>query len=99
MTAPNSGTFSKNDQITIKWTTGNISDTGDTVSIELQSQDSKLFCHLTYVNESLAGPGSYNFIPAESSCGNLPGNYRLSMSVEEIGGLKKDALGGWFTIK
>jgi uncharacterized membrane protein YhaH (DUF805 family) len=99
VTAPNSGTFSKNEQIAIKWTTGNISDTGDTVSIDLQSQDSKFICHVTYVNESLAGPGSYNFIPANTTCGDVPGNYRINMSVEVIGGLTKDALGGWFTIK
>ena len=87
-------------QITIKWTTGNLSNnTGYTVSIDLQLQDSKLFCHLTYVNKDLAGPGSYNFIPAESNCGSIPGNYRISMSGEEIGGLKKDAVGGWFGIK
>ena len=106
ITAPNSGIFGMNDQIVIKWTTNippNIS-----VTINVQSQDSKVFCQLPYIIQQTTGPGLYFYVPANTACINdsqavpekiVPGIYRINMSVSGQEGSTKDALGGWFTIK
>ena len=103
ITAPNSGSFSMNDQIAIKWGT-NVPN--GSATINLQSQDNKVFCELA--NQAI---GVYNFIPAKTTCLNdfdpavpekiVPGVYRINMTIYggSTNSSQKDALGGWFTIK